>query len=143
MSHLFVCKDKRHSIPELILRQHPHQLLRASFTRSVIAVDHKYQPWEAEHGLHRDHRSTPLPHRKEKHPPYTLQISAPSSVSHPRSCSRARAESLITKNNGHPLLTPNQPVLDPWAIHMAPTLGVLEVVSPEAESCPGHPHPKL
>lgn len=27
-------KTREHSIPELILRQHPHQLLRASFTRS-------------------------------------------------------------------------------------------------------------
>lgn len=45
MSHLLVCKDKEHSIPELILCQHPHQLLPGLiYSLPIIAVDHKYQP---------------------------------------------------------------------------------------------------
>lgn len=44
--HLFVCEDKEHCIPELILCQHPHQLLPGLiYSLPIIAVDHKYQPY--------------------------------------------------------------------------------------------------
>lgn len=43
-SHLFVCKDKEHSIPELILCQHPHQLFPGLIhSLPIIAVNHEYQ----------------------------------------------------------------------------------------------------
>lgn len=48
LTHLFICKDEQHSVSELVLGEHPEQLLpRLIHSLSVVAVHHKDQPWES------------------------------------------------------------------------------------------------
>jgi len=94
MSHLFVCKDKEHSIPELILRQHPHQLLPGLiYSLSIIAVDHKYQPWGGRAwAAQRRQINSPPPPQRENTLLIPFEYLLPLLLSPtPRSCSRARA----------------------------------------------------
>lgn len=51
-THLLVGKDEEDGVPQLILRQHPHQLLpRLVHPLPVVAVHHKDQPWGEERAL--------------------------------------------------------------------------------------------
>lgn len=118
---------------------------RASFTRSrSLLSTTNINPGEAEHGLHRDDRSTPLPHHKEKTPSLY-----PSSICSLFSClpplGAAAGQELVPDNQEQqPPSAHTQPTrASPWAIH-TPYLGCSgSSVSREAESCPGHLHPKL
>lgn len=51
LSYLFVGKDKQHSIPQLVLRQHPRQLLSCLVhSLPIVTVHNKYQACERDRG---------------------------------------------------------------------------------------------
>lgn len=144
MSHLFVCKDKEHSIPELILRQHPHQLLPGLiYSLSIIAVDHKYQPWGGRAwAAQRPQINSPPPPQRETPSLYPSNICSLFCLP---SLGAAAGQELAPDNQEQwPPSAHTQPTrASPWAIHMAYLGCSGSSVSREAESCPGHPHPKL
>lgn len=122
-AHLFVCKHKQHSIPELILRQHPHQLFPGLVhSLPVIAVNHKYQAWRAGRAERAwdTQRDRCLLFCPLLHPPNTFPFF------HFRELHQSKGWLPVTKNS-HVLQT-HQGQPQELCRH---TLGILEVVSPE------------
>lgn len=140
MSHLFVCKDKEHSI-----RAHPPPASSSAPPEPhCTALDHCCRPQISTLGRQSmgcTETTDQLPSPMKTPSLYPSNICS-LFISHPRSCSRARHKP--DNQEQWPPSAHTQPTrASPWAIHMAYLGCSGSSVSREAESCPGHPHPKL